>query len=126
MDATYDTATASDPKPGKSMPGAAVYRLPEPILRDGFTTQQAVSVSAGIGVLIDGELADRLAEHYRLTREKGHLLRASSVGYSRRLTVRGSGGALILVSARRGPRRRARRCARARWRRKRTSRRWSG
>ncbi|HHL4084044.1 hypothetical protein [Burkholderia sola] len=52
---------------------------------------------------LDGEVADRLAERYQLTLEKGHLPGASSVGYSRRLTVHGPGGALILVSARQGP-----------------------
>ena len=100
MDAIYNIAKAADPKPDESMLGAAVYRLPEPIHRDGFTTQQVVFVSTGIGVLVDGEVADQLAKRYQLTLEKGHLLGASSVGYSRRLTVRGPGGALILVSAR--------------------------
>ncbi|MCA8237962.1 hypothetical protein [Burkholderia cenocepacia] len=103
MDSIYNTAKATDPKPDQSMLGAAVYRLPEPIHRDGFTTQHVVFVSTGIGVLVDGEVASQLAERYQLTREKGSLLGASSVGYSRRLTVRGPGGALILVSARQGP-----------------------
>ncbi|AOJ32687.1 hypothetical protein [Burkholderia metallica] len=103
MDSIYNTAKAADPKPDESMLGAAVYRLPEPIHRDGFTTQHVVFVSTGIGVLVDGEVADQLAKRYQLTLEKGHLLGASSVGYSRRLTVRGPGGALILVSARQGP-----------------------
>ncbi|RQV05608.1 hypothetical protein DF047_20275 [Burkholderia cenocepacia] len=103
MDSIYNTAKAADPKPDQSMLGAAVYRLPEPIRRDGFTTQHVVFVSTGIGVLVDGEVASQLAERYQLTREKGHLLDASSLGYSRRLTVRGPGGALILVSARQGP-----------------------
>lgn len=98
MDSIYNTAKAADPKPDESMLGAAVYRLPEPIHRDGFTTQQVVFVSTGIGVLVDGEVADQLAKRYQLTLEKGNLLGASSVGYSRRLTVRGPGGALILVS----------------------------
>ncbi|MCA8064943.1 hypothetical protein LGM89_13630 [Burkholderia sp. AU31624] len=103
MDSIYNIAKAADPKPDESMLGAAVYRLPEPIHRDGFTTQQVVFVSTGIGVLVDGEVADQLAKRYQLALEKGHLLGASSVGYSRRLTVRGPGGALILVSARQGP-----------------------
>ncbi|MDF3082547.1 hypothetical protein [Burkholderia sola] len=103
MDSIYNTAKAADPKPDTSMLVADVYRLPEPIRRDGFTTQHVVFVSTGIGVLVDGEVADRLAERYQLTLEKGHLLGASSVGYSRRLPVRGPGGALILVSARQGP-----------------------
>ncbi|MPV58842.1 hypothetical protein CFB46_02630 [Burkholderia sp. HI2761] len=103
MDAIYNAAKAADPKPDNSMLGAAVYRLPEPIRRDGFTTQHVVFVATGIGVLVEGEVADQLAKRYELTREKGHLLGASSVGYSRRLNVRGPGGALILVSARQGP-----------------------
>ncbi|KVR22252.1 hypothetical protein WK56_10820 [Burkholderia ubonensis] len=103
MSAIYDTVKAADPKPDESMLGAAVFRLPEPIRRDGFTTQNVVFTSTGIGVLVEGEVADQLAQRYKLAPEKGHLLGASSVGYSRRLTVRGPGGALILVSARQGP-----------------------
>ncbi|RKU00705.1 hypothetical protein C7H84_23785 [Burkholderia sp. Nafp2/4-1b] len=103
MDSIYQSAKAADPKPDQSMLGAAVYRLPEPIHRDGFTTQHVVFVATGIGVLVQGEVAGELAKRYQLTPEKGHLLGASSVGYSRRLNVRGPGGALILVSARQGP-----------------------
>lgn len=103
MDSIYNTVKATDPKPDESMLGAAVFRLPEPIHRDGFTTQHVVFTSTGIGVLVDGEVAGQLAQRYKLAPEKGHLLGASSAGYSRRLTVRGPGGALILVSARQGP-----------------------
>ncbi|AXF21864.1 hypothetical protein CUJ89_16095 [Burkholderia pyrrocinia] len=103
MDSIYNAVKATDPKPDESMLGAAVFRLPEPIRRDDFTTQHVVFVGTGIGVLVEGEVADRLAQRYQLAPEKGHLLGTSSVGYSRRLTVRGPGGALILVSARQGP-----------------------
>ncbi|RQS92323.1 hypothetical protein [Burkholderia seminalis] len=103
MDSAYNTAKAADPKPDESMPGTAVYRLPEPIHRDGFTTRHVVFVSTGIGVLVDGEVAGRLAKRYPLALEKGHLPGASSVGYLRRLTVRGPGGALIRASARQRP-----------------------
>ncbi|AOK05489.1 hypothetical protein LGM90_11985 [Burkholderia sp. AU28942] len=103
MDAIYNAAKAADPKPDSSMLGAAVYRLPERIRRDGFTTQHVVFVATGIGVLVEGEVAEQLAKRYELTREQDHLLGASSIGYSRRLNVRGPGGALILVSARQGP-----------------------
>ncbi|WP_241303878.1 hypothetical protein [Burkholderia stabilis] len=103
MDSIYNTAKAADPKPDESMLGAAVFRLPEPIRRDGFTTQNVVFTRSGIGVLVEGEVAGQLAQRYPLTREKGHLLGAASIGYARRLTARGPGGALILVSARQGP-----------------------
>ncbi|VBB12582.1 hypothetical protein [Burkholderia stabilis] len=103
MDSIYNTAKAADPKPDESMLGAAVFRLPEPIRRDGFTTQNVVFTRSGIGVLVEGEVAGQLAQRYQLTREKGHLLGAASIGYARRLTARGPGGALILVSARQGP-----------------------
>lgn len=49
MSAIYDTVKAADPKPDESMLGAAVFRLPEPIRRDGFTTQNVVFTSTGIG-----------------------------------------------------------------------------
>ncbi|WP_175996638.1 hypothetical protein [Burkholderia stabilis] len=103
MDSIYNTAKAADPKPDESMLGAAVFRLPEPIRRDGFTTQNVVFTRSGIGVLVEGEVAGQLAQRYPLTREKGHLLGAASIGYARRLTARGPGGALILVLARQGP-----------------------
>ncbi|AOR68573.1 hypothetical protein BBJ41_14135 [Burkholderia stabilis] len=103
MDSIYNTAKAADPKPDESMLGAAVFRLPEPIRRDGFTTQNVVFTRSGIGVLVEGEVAGQLAQRYPLTREKGHLLGAASIGYARRLTARGPVGALILVSARQGP-----------------------
>lgn len=103
MDAICNTMKATGPNPDESILGAAAFRLPEPVRRDGFTTQNVVFGNTGSGVLVEGEVADQLARRYQLAPETGHLPGASTVGYSRRLTVRGPGGALILVSARQGP-----------------------
>ncbi|WEK41616.1 MAG: hypothetical protein P0Y64_09200 [Candidatus Sphingomonas colombiensis] len=63
--------------------GGAIYHLPAPITRDGFTTQDVLFAGSAYGVLIAGEVAAQLAETYHLTPEKTHLLGASSVGFSR-------------------------------------------
>ncbi|WP_249181315.1 hypothetical protein [Burkholderia sp. AU19243] len=70
MDAIYNAAKAADPKPDSSMLGAAVYRLPERIRRDGFTTQHVVFVATGIGVLVEGEVAEQLAKRYEHPRAR--------------------------------------------------------
>ncbi|WP_260926211.1 hypothetical protein [Novosphingobium sp. 9] len=78
----YDAAETFA-KPDTSTMGAAIYRLPKPVTRDGFTTQDAVFAGSAVGVLIDGEVAAKLAERYHLTQEEGHMLGASSLGFSR-------------------------------------------
>lgn len=72
-------------KPDQSSLGAAIYHLPTPISRDGFTTQDVLFGNMTIGVLVDGNVADQLAKRYRLTPEKSHLLGTSSRGFSRLL-----------------------------------------
>lgn len=65
--------------------GAAIYALPEPVVRDGFTAKAVVFAEMSVGVLIEGEVADALARQYDLARESSHLLGASKNGFSRRL-----------------------------------------
>ncbi len=64
---------------------SAIYTLPENIGRDGFHSSQVVFTSTFVGVLIEGERADELARHYRLSREKPNALLANSKGYKRTL-----------------------------------------
>jgi len=72
-------------KPDQSSLGAAVYHLPAPIERDGFTTQDVLFANMTIGVLMEGNVADQLAKRYELTPETSHLLGISSRGFSRLL-----------------------------------------
>jgi hypothetical protein len=93
-------------KPDTSGFGAAVYRLSAPITRDGFTTQQVLFAGSAIGVLIDGEVAEKLAETYHLTPEKTRLFGASSLGFARQLPdadQKMKDWGLISIVARQGP-----------------------
>jgi hypothetical protein len=67
--------------------GAAIYPLPTPIARDGFTASAVVFAGMSVGVLIEGEVADALARRYGLEQERSHLLGASRVGFARELPV---------------------------------------
>ncbi len=71
--------------PDQSSLGGAIYHLPAPIERDGFTTQDVVFGSMTVGVLVNGDVADQLARRYELTPETSHLLGTSSKGFSRLL-----------------------------------------
>lgn len=93
-------------KPDTSMLGAAVYHLPAAIERDGFAARDVVFAGMAVGVLVDGEVAARLAQRYELTPETGHLLGASSLGFSRQLPEAQQGMkelGLISIVARQGP-----------------------
>ncbi|WP_298672159.1 hypothetical protein [uncultured Sphingomonas sp.] len=86
--------------------GGAVYHLPAPITRDGFTTQDVLFAGSAYGVLIAGEVAAKLAETYHLSPETTHLLGASSLGFARALPdaeqpMKGTG--LVSIVARQGP-----------------------
>lgn len=72
-------------KPDQSSLGAAIYHLPTPISRDGFTTQDVLFGNMTIGVLVDGNVADQLAKRYKLTPEKSDLFGTSPKGFSRLL-----------------------------------------
>lgn len=109
---SYDSATdlyqAAEKltKPNMSNMGAAIYHLPAPIARDGFVTQDVVFAGSSVGVLVEGEVAAKLAERYDLAPEKSHLLGASSLGFSRLLLNPEQGMkelGLISVVARQGP-----------------------
>lgn len=89
----YSTGTATElyeaaeklAKPDTSSLGAAIYPLPTPIQRDGFTASAVVFAGMSVGVLIDGEVAEKLSKHYNLTPERSRLLGASKLGFSREL-----------------------------------------
>ncbi|MFT4052894.1 MAG: hypothetical protein QM681_00180 [Novosphingobium sp.] len=71
--------------PDTSMLGAAIYTLPTPIKRDGFTASAVVFAGTSVGVLVDGEVAEEAAQRYHLAKENNNLLGASKRGFSREL-----------------------------------------
>jgi hypothetical protein len=77
----YDAAEKLG-KPDRSS-GAAVYRLPAPIKKDGFVAQDIFFADTTIGVLVEGNVAEKLAKRYNLTPEKMNVINMS--GYARRL-----------------------------------------
>lgn len=89
---TTDTATAlyeaaeKRAKPDTSVLGAAIYKLPDAIGQDGFSSNEVVFASTSIGVLIQGQVADQLAERYQLKPERSTILGTSTRGYSRTLS----------------------------------------
>lgn len=110
----YTTANATElyeaaeklAEPDTSTLGAAIYRLPQPIERDGFTTQEVVFAGMSVGVLLDGPVASELARRYGLSPEESHLLGASTLGFARVLpdnqqALKDLG--LISIVAREGP-----------------------
>jgi hypothetical protein len=58
--------------------GAAVYHLPAPIKKDGFVAQDVF-----FGVLVEGNLAEKLAKHYKLKPQKINIINMS--GFARQL-----------------------------------------
>jgi acetyl-CoA acetyltransferase len=80
----YEAAEAQA-KPDTSMMTAYVYTLPKDLGQDGFKTREVVFAGSSVGVLIQGQQADALAERYHLERERSSLLGASSKGYARAL-----------------------------------------
>jgi hypothetical protein len=93
-------------KPDMSHFGSAIYHLPHPITRDGFTAQDIVLTGSSYGVLLDGQVATEVAKRYNLGREKTHMLGTSTLGYARLLpddqrAFKGLG--LISIVAREGP-----------------------
>lgn len=86
--------------------GAAIYRLPEPVERDGFKIQEIVFAGMSIGVLLDGATAAQVAQRFDLPPEKTSLFGASSKGFARVLPddLQGMKDAgLISIVAREGP-----------------------
>ncbi|WP_068082827.1 hypothetical protein [Novosphingobium rosa] len=93
-------------KADMSIMGAGIYHLPAPITRDGFTTQEVIFAGSAVGVLIEGHVAEQLAQKYQLERETNPMLGASTLGFSRRLPdadQRMKDLGLISLVAREGP-----------------------
>ncbi len=89
----YDEALASDlyeaaealAQPDRSMLGTALYPLPQPIERDGFTARSLVFAATAFGVVLDGDVAADVAARYHLAPETSGLLGLSSAGFARPL-----------------------------------------
>ncbi|API53507.1 hypothetical protein BMW22_19530 [Rhizobium leguminosarum] len=77
----YDVVEALA-KPDTSSLGAAIYKLPNQIGRDGFKSTEIFFASNAVGVLIEGQRADDLAAKYGLKPETSDLLGTSTKGYS--------------------------------------------
>jgi len=93
-------------KPDTSGLGAAVYHLPAPLNRDGFTAQDVIFAGMAVGMLVNGEVAEQLAKTYDLQPEKSHLMGASTLGFARLLPDADQGMkdmGLISIVARQGP-----------------------
>lgn len=69
-------------KPDQSS-GAAVYHLPAPIKKDGFVAQDVFFAGSTVGVLVEGNLAEKLAKHYKLKPQKINIINMS--GFARQL-----------------------------------------
>ncbi|MBX5165922.1 MULTISPECIES: hypothetical protein [unclassified Rhizobium] len=80
----YDAAEALA-KPNTSSLGAAIYKIPNQIGRDGFKSTEVFFSSNAVGILVEGERADDLAAKYGLKPESSDLLGTSTKGYSREL-----------------------------------------
>lgn len=61
----------------------AVYPLPEPVTKDGFSTKEMVLVGSSYGVLIEGNKADELAKAFNLTAEPKHPMIVATKSYVR-------------------------------------------
>lgn len=63
--------------------GAAVFHLSSPIKRDGFFAHDVVFFGSTIGVLVQGNVAEKLAKQYNLTPEEINI--TGMTGYTRQL-----------------------------------------
>ncbi|GFE74711.1 MULTISPECIES: hypothetical protein [Novosphingobium] len=110
----YSTASATElyeaaeklAEPDTSSLGAAIYRLPAPVERDGFTAQDVVFAGMSVGVLLEGQVAAKVAERYGLSPETSHLFGSSTAGFARLLPDEQQGMkdlGLISIVAREGP-----------------------
>ena len=69
-------------KPDQSS-GAAVYHLPAPIKKDGFVAQDVLFTGSTIGVLVEGNVAEKLAKYYNLAPQEINIINMS--GFARQL-----------------------------------------
>lgn len=72
-------------KPDTSLLTAYVYTMPEELGQDGFRTRDVVFAGTSVGVLIEGQQADALAERYHLEREASSLYGTATKGFARAL-----------------------------------------
>lgn len=86
----YSTAYAMDlynaaEKLGKAdkSSGAAVYHLSAPIKKNGFVAQDIVFIGSTVGILIEGNVAEKMAKQYHLAREEINI--TGMTGYTRQL-----------------------------------------
>ena len=88
---TMDSATAlyeaaeKLAKPDTSLLTAYVYKLPQDIGQDGFKTSEVVFAGTSVGVLVQGQQAEALAQRYQLKRDPSNLMGTSTKGYAREL-----------------------------------------
>lgn len=80
----YDAVEALA-KPDTSSLGAAIYKIPTEIGRDGFKSTEVFFASNAVGILVEGQRADDLAKKYGLKPETSDLLGTSTKGYAREL-----------------------------------------
>ena len=72
-------------KPDTSLLTAYVYKLPQDLGQDGFKTSEVVFAGTSVGVLVQGQQAEALAQRYQLKPEGSSLLGTSTKGYAREL-----------------------------------------
>ncbi|MBB4276041.1 hypothetical protein GGE12_003838 [Rhizobium mongolense] len=77
----YDAVEALA-KPDTSSLGAAIYKIPNQIDRDGFKSTEVFFASNAVGILVEGQRADDLAAIFGLKPEASDLLGTSTKGYS--------------------------------------------
>ncbi|GAB7548374.1 hypothetical protein [Cupriavidus sp. CuC1] len=82
--AIYDAAEKLA-KADMSKLGAAIYKLPRPIGKDGFDSDEVVFAGTSVGVLVQGQQADALAARYQLKPEASTLLGTATKGFARAL-----------------------------------------
>ena len=60
-----------------------MYHLPAPIKKDGFVAQDVLFAGSTIGVLVEGNVAEKLANHYKLVPQDINIINMS--GFARQL-----------------------------------------
>lgn len=63
--------------------GAAVYHLSTPIKKDGLVAQDVLFSGSTVGVLVEGDIAEKLAKQYNLAPQEFNIINMS--GFARQL-----------------------------------------
>ena len=63
--------------------GASIFHLPSPITKDGLVAQDVFFAGDTVGVLVEGNVAAKLAKKYKLAPEKINIINMS--GFARQL-----------------------------------------